>query len=213
MRRSLLLAGVGAFVQPVRAQEQEKPAVVEVTGTRITSPGITSNSPFRQSRRSKSSRPSRSPWKNSSRPCRPQCRPSARAPTTVPAARLLVNCRITELGPRYNDFDTDTLQYTVGLKGALISEWTYDAYSSRGESDQTQIRRNWGSLGKVGQALNALSTWVRRSSSDPAPARARRSCAGLFQFRPARSDRITGYGQTHRHRFPIQTTADHGKSS
>lgn len=75
--------------------------------------------------------------------------------TMVP---LLVNRRITELGPRYNDFDTDTLQYTIGLKGDLISEWTYDAYWSRGTSDQTQTRRNWGSLAKVGQALNALST-------------------------------------------------------
>lgn len=75
--------------------------------------------------------------------------------TMVP---LLVNRRITELGPRYNDFDTDTLQYTLGVKGDLVGEWTYDAYWSRGTSDQTQMRRNWGSLAKVGQALNALST-------------------------------------------------------
>ncbi|OON64157.1 hypothetical protein B0920_12735 [Massilia sp. KIM] len=75
--------------------------------------------------------------------------------TMVP---LLVNRRITELGPRFNDFDTDTLQYTIGVKGDLIGEWTYDAYWSRGTSDQTQTRRNWGSLAKVGQALNALST-------------------------------------------------------
>ena len=75
--------------------------------------------------------------------------------TMVP---LQVNRRFTELGPRYNDFKTDTLQYTVGVKGDLIAEWTYDAYWSRGTSDQTQQRRNWGSLSKVGQALNALST-------------------------------------------------------
>lgn len=75
--------------------------------------------------------------------------------TMVP---LQVNRRFTELGPRYNDFKTDTLQYTVGVKGDLIAEWTYDAYWSRGTSDQIQMRRNWGSLAKVGQALNALST-------------------------------------------------------
>ena len=75
--------------------------------------------------------------------------------TIVP---LLVNRRFTELGPRYNNFDNKTLQYTVGMKGDLVMDWTYDAYWSRGTSDQTQTRINWGSLAKVGQALNALST-------------------------------------------------------
>lgn len=75
--------------------------------------------------------------------------------TMVP---LLVNRRFTELGPRYNSFDTKTLQYTVGVKGDLVMDWTYDAYWSSGTSDQTQTRTNWGSLSKVGQALNALST-------------------------------------------------------
>lgn len=75
--------------------------------------------------------------------------------TMVP---LLVNRRFTELGPRYNNFDNKTLQYTLGVKGDLVMNWTYDAYWSRGTSDQTQTRINWGSLAKVGQALNALST-------------------------------------------------------
>ncbi|TFW28652.1 TonB-dependent receptor domain-containing protein [Massilia horti] len=74
--------------------------------------------------------------------------------TMVP---LLVDRRFVELGPRLNNFDTRTLQYTVGLKGDLPYEWNYDAYFSRGISDQTQTRQNWGSLSKVGQALNALS--------------------------------------------------------
>ena len=75
--------------------------------------------------------------------------------TIVP---LLVNRRFTELGPRYNDFDNKTLQYTIGLKGEIAYDWTYDAYWSRGQADQAQQRRNWGSLAKVGQALNALNT-------------------------------------------------------
>jgi iron complex outermembrane receptor protein len=74
--------------------------------------------------------------------------------TMVP---LLVNRRFVELGPRFNNFDTKTLQYTVGVKGELPYEWNYDAYWSRGTSDQSQTRQNWGSLSKVGQALNALS--------------------------------------------------------
>jgi iron complex outermembrane receptor protein len=74
--------------------------------------------------------------------------------TLVP---LLVNRRFVELGPRYNNFDNKTLQYTIGLKGEIAYDWTYDAYWSRGNADQVQTRRNWGSLAKVGQALNALN--------------------------------------------------------
>jgi outer membrane receptor protein involved in Fe transport len=75
--------------------------------------------------------------------------------TIVP---LQVNRRFTELGPRYSDFDNKTLQYTIGLKGEIAYDWTYDAYWSRGTADQSLQRRNWGSLAKVTQALNALNT-------------------------------------------------------
>ena len=75
--------------------------------------------------------------------------------TMVP---LTVNRRFTELGPRYNNFDNKTLQYNIGLKGDLAGDWTYDTYYSRGTAEQVQTRLNWGSLSKVGQALNALST-------------------------------------------------------
>jgi len=75
--------------------------------------------------------------------------------TIVP---LTVNRRFTELGPRFNNFDNKTLQYNIGLKGDLYGDWTYDTYYSRGSAEQVQTRQNWGSLAKVGQALNALST-------------------------------------------------------
>lgn len=75
--------------------------------------------------------------------------------TLVP---ITIARRITELGPRFNDFDNKTLQFTVGTKGDVALGWTYDAYFSRGEADQNQTRRNWGSLSKVRQALNAVST-------------------------------------------------------
>jgi iron complex outermembrane receptor protein len=76
-------------------------------------------------------------------------------PTLVP---LLVNRRFVELGPRYFDFDSKTLQYTLGLKGAIADDWTYDVYWSRGTADQIQTRRNWGSQSKVSQALNAVNS-------------------------------------------------------
>ena len=75
-------------------------------------------------------------------------------PTIVP---LLVNRRFVELGPRYFDFDTTTKQATLGLRGEIVNDWTYDAYWSRGNADQTGIRRNWGSQSRVVQALNSLN--------------------------------------------------------
>ena len=75
--------------------------------------------------------------------------------TLVP---MTIGRRFVEMGPRFNDFDNKTLQTTLGLRGDLPYDWTYDAYWSRGNADQTQIRRNWGSFSKLGQALNAVST-------------------------------------------------------
>lgn len=75
--------------------------------------------------------------------------------TLVP---MTIGRRFTELGPRFNDFANKTLQFTIGAKGDIAYDWTYDAYWSRGTADQLQTRRNWGSFSKVKQALNAVST-------------------------------------------------------
>ena len=98
------------------------------------------------------------------------------SPTIVP---LLINRRFVELGPRYFDFDNKTLQYTLGLKGALAYDWTYDAYWSRGHAEQAGLRRNWGSLSRVTQALNTLST---TACVNPA-----NGCVPLNVFGPAGS--------------------------
>jgi len=70
---------------------------------------------------------------------------------------LQIGRRLTELGPRLNDYDTKTFQSTVGLRGDLNDHWRYDAYWSYGESDQLQRVGNWGSLAKVRQAMDAIS--------------------------------------------------------
>jgi iron complex outermembrane receptor protein len=75
-------------------------------------------------------------------------------PTIVPVTS---SRRFTELGPRFNNFENKTLQYHIGVKGEIAYDWNYDATWSRGAADQTQIRKNWGSLSKVTQALNALN--------------------------------------------------------
>jgi len=75
--------------------------------------------------------------------------------TLVP---MTVNRRFVEMGPRINAFDNKTLQYTVGVKGDAVLDWVYDVYYTKGTSDQVQVKQNWGSLSKVGQALNAVSS-------------------------------------------------------
>jgi outer membrane receptor protein involved in Fe transport len=72
--------------------------------------------------------------------------------------RMSLGRRITEMGPRLNDFDNSMFQYTLGLRGDIVANWRYDAYWSRGESDQLQTRGSWGSNSKVQQALRAVST-------------------------------------------------------
>lgn len=73
--------------------------------------------------------------------------------TLVP---MTISRRFTELGPRYQDFGNDTFQTTVGSRGDFFGGWTYDAYFTSGQADQDQVRRNWGSLSKVQQAVNSL---------------------------------------------------------
>lgn len=71
---------------------------------------------------------------------------------------MTIGRRFEELGPRLNDFTTNTFQYTLGARGDLAGGWTYDVYYQYGESVQDQIRGNWGSRSRAVQALNAVST-------------------------------------------------------
>ena len=71
--------------------------------------------------------------------------------------RTSLGRRFVELGPRLNPYSTKTLQATAGVKGDIVNNWTYDAYWTYGESDQTNTRVNWGSLSKLQQALRAVN--------------------------------------------------------
>lgn len=81
---------------------------------------------------------------------------------------MIVNRRITEIGPRINDFDNETSQYTVGIKGTLpfLENWGYDAYMSSGRAFQVSTRKNWGSLARTRQALDAVSTTACRNTAN-----------------------------------------------
>jgi iron complex outermembrane recepter protein len=73
---------------------------------------------------------------------------------------LNISRRILENGPRINDFDNTSSQWTAGVRGALpiLSTWSYDAYLQKGTADQLSTRVNWGSATKLQQALRAVST-------------------------------------------------------
>ena len=72
---------------------------------------------------------------------------------------LNLSRRITENGPRINDFDNTTSQWTAGLRGSVpfLDSWTYDGYLQKGTSDQLSTRVNWGSASKLQQALRSVS--------------------------------------------------------
>jgi outer membrane receptor protein involved in Fe transport len=74
--------------------------------------------------------------------------------------RLSINRRFVENGPRINDFDNNSQQWTAGVRGALplFSGWNYDAYLQSGTSTQLSTRVNWGSATKFQQALRAVSS-------------------------------------------------------
>jgi len=95
---------------------------------------------------------------------------------TVP---LAIGRRITEFGPRINDFENKSSRFTIGMKGSLDGNWGYDAYYAKSEADQLSTRIAWGSLSKVRQALNAVST---SACVNPA-----NGCVPLNVFGPAGS--------------------------
>jgi iron complex outermembrane receptor protein len=72
---------------------------------------------------------------------------------------LNLSRRITENGPRINDFDNKSSQWTAGLRGSVpfLNSWSYDAYLQKGTADQLSTRVNWGSATRLQQALRAVS--------------------------------------------------------
>ena len=54
-----------------------------------------------------------------------------------PAANVVLDKRMGELGPRRSSFEYDVYQVTLGLRGQLFDGWSYDAYIQVGANDQT----------------------------------------------------------------------------
>ena len=72
---------------------------------------------------------------------------------------LNISRRLVENGPRINDFDNTSSQWTAGLRGSVpfLDSWSYDAHLSKGTSNQLSTRVNWGSASRLQQALRSVN--------------------------------------------------------
>jgi iron complex outermembrane receptor protein len=54
-----------------------------------------------------------------------------------PSANVVLDKRLSELGPRVASFEYDVYQATLGLRGQVFDGWSYDTYLQVGANDQT----------------------------------------------------------------------------
>ena len=80
------------------------------------------------------------------------------ATNTTDRARIGINRRTIEVGPRISEYITTVFDLQAGLRYKIAENLTLDAYGSYGESENEETRRNYVSFSRVLQALNATST-------------------------------------------------------
>jgi outer membrane receptor protein involved in Fe transport len=73
---------------------------------------------------------------------------------------LQMRRRMLEMGPRVDNRENRSSQWTAGVRGTLpfLTDFGYDVYLQSGISDQLSTRRNWGLFSRVQQALIATNT-------------------------------------------------------
>ncbi len=100
-----------------------------------------------------------------------------------PAAPVDFWKRMTEIGPRIQENQSDTYQVTVGVRGTVLGDWSFDAYAQHGESDQTMKQFGNVRRSKVEELTYApdggLSTLRRRLQ----PIRDRRAVRRMRRLR------------------------------
>lgn len=73
------------------------------------------------------------------------------------ALNVLIGKRNTEGGPRFDDKGFTSFKTTVGLKGAITDNWSYDAYATIGRVEYTGVYNNDVSNAKIQRALNVVT--------------------------------------------------------
>ena len=66
-----------------------------------------------------------------------------------PDADVRVFKRLSELGPRVSSFEYEVYQATLGLRGTVFTDWSYDAYLQIGGNDQTETQTGNALLSKI----------------------------------------------------------------
>jgi outer membrane receptor protein involved in Fe transport len=61
--------------------------------------------------------------------------------------------RTEELGPRSEDFTNELFQFTLGLRGDISANWSYDASLQYGESNRVLFRAGYTNVTNIGAAL------------------------------------------------------------
>jgi outer membrane receptor protein involved in Fe transport len=72
-----------------------------------------------------------------------------------PAADMRMVKRLSELGPRISSFEYEVYQATVGLRGTVFTEWSYDVYLQIGANDQTETQSGNALLSKIEELTHA----------------------------------------------------------
>jgi outer membrane receptor protein involved in Fe transport len=66
--------------------------------------------------------------------------------------------RMTELGPRISDFNSQMFDFRVGLRGDITNKIGFDLFAARGISDRTQTTLGYALISRIRQALLATNT-------------------------------------------------------
>lgn len=77
--------------------------------------------------------------------------------------QLSIRRRTLELGPRSSNYDNNTFQVLVGLKGTVLENWDWDASFQHGEVTRTSIAAGYTNVANFQNALDAVSKTACRN--------------------------------------------------
>ncbi len=70
-----------------------------------------------------------------------------------PAANAIFSKRLTALGPRRRDFDSDLYQATLALDGSIGGNWSWEAFASAGRTEVQSIVTGGASQSRINASL------------------------------------------------------------
>lgn len=80
---------------------------------------------------------------------------------------VVVNRRLIEQGNRETEYLTDMFQVTVGTRGDISENWSFDVFGQYGESSRAQTNNNWGLKSLLQQTLFATDATTCDPTKNP----------------------------------------------